>query len=494
MKGSFVPEKNHSHFKESLNRFHEILADADRREILSIQDTPLPTGIRLNSLKVHPKKAIIDLAARYDWQIIPVPFCDRAWAIKKAGASPGTSIEHRMGHFYLQDLASMVPGQLFDFDQAPARPLILDMAASPGGKTTHLIDRCGDQGFVIANDASKGRIPALRSVLSTWGGVNQIITQYPGESFGAWYPETFDIVLLDSPCSMENLRPTANHPLRETTTTERDRLQERQIQLLSSGLMALKIGGQLVYATCSLAPEEDEAVLDRILKAFPNALRVENASDKLSISAPALHSFNHETYHPDVTRALRLWPHQTGMSGFFCALVTKINAIPSRNQLPPSRDFTKTDLLPLKRETEQHIKNTLHANYGLNLEEILERFHLSLNIRYDQIFLIPKMYLEDFSTLPYEYIGMPLGQWDGKILEPSHEFISRFGRHFTTGKIEIPEENIEQWITGRDIRYPDTDLVLKSKFLLVTDESGRNLGLGKLLPKRLRNMLPRSSR
>ena len=101
----------------------------------------------------------------------------------------------------------MMPVELFNFDDVK-NPLILDMAASPGGKTTHLVSRSADQGLVIANDSSRDRITALRLVMQSWGAVNIAATQYPGEKYGAWFPETFDRVLLDAPCSMQGLRDT----------------------------------------------------------------------------------------------------------------------------------------------------------------------------------------------------------------------------------------------------------------------------------------------
>ena len=212
----------------------------------------------------------------------------------------------------------------------------------PGGKTTHLIDRTGDEGFIIANDGSKGRIAALRAVLSNWGGANITITNYPGESFGSWFPETFDRVLLDAPCSMENLRPTENRPLRETTMDERLRLQERQVQLLISGLTSLKVGGQMVYATCSLAPEEDEMVVNSVLAQFPDSLKIEDVSHHFQFHTPGITSFGSERFHPSLKQALRLWPHLTGMSGFFTVLITKTGSMESTNQNPPARDFTRT--------------------------------------------------------------------------------------------------------------------------------------------------------
>ena len=116
--------------------------------------------------------------------------------------------EHRLGFYYIQDAASMLPAELFDLSGTSA-PLILDLAASPGGKTTHITARTGDRGLVIANDSSPDRITALRIVLSTWGSINNAITHFPGEKFGTWFPETFDYVLLDAPCSMQGIRTTA---------------------------------------------------------------------------------------------------------------------------------------------------------------------------------------------------------------------------------------------------------------------------------------------
>lgn len=318
------------------------------------------------------------------------------------------------------------------------------------------------------------------------------MTQYPGESLGGWFPETFDRVLLDAPCSMENLRPTVNHPLRDTTIDERLRLSERQLALLVSGLQSLKPGGLLVYATCSLAPEEDEAVLNALLDRFPRALSVRDVSDQLPFKTPGLTQFNGQPYHASLANALRLWPHLTGMSGFFTALIEKQASIPTPEcEKLPTRDFSRTGLVRLDDETAKQLKIVISENYGLDLKAILNEYNLCLYERLDLIHLIPQRYLDHFRHLPYEWIGMPLGRLLADDFQPSPEFINRFGHHFKRGIIEIIGENVPQWIAGRDIRYPETDLSPEGQYLLVTDPAGRNLGLGKLLPKRLRNMLPR---
>lgn len=478
-----------SKLRPSLERFSDILSENDIEQILAIQEQPLPVGIRINPLKSNPAEAIAALSARYGWQVTPIPFCENGWLIHSSEKSPGTTIEHKMGQYYLQDAASMVPVSLFDMDLP--QPLVLDMAASPGGKTTHLIDRTGDKGFILANDGSKGRISALRAVLSNWGGANIAIINYPGESFGAWFPETFDQVLLDAPCSMENLRPTENRPLRETTIDERLRLHDRQLDLLISGLTSLKVGGQMVYATCSLAPEEDEMVVIAVLDQFPDAIQIEDVSQRFQFHTPGITAFGSERFHPSLAHALRLWPHLTGMSGFFTVLITKTDAMPTTRQAPPARDLSRTGLSPLTAEDVKALEDEITKSFGLSLSAVLDDFNLQLFQRSQQYFLIPAAYLARFQDLPYEYIGMSLGKWVSDRFEPSAEFISRFGWQFTKGIITISTEQIDQWIAGRDIRNPQVQEPAQGQYVLVKDSDGRNLGLGKLLPKRLRNMLPR---
>ena len=137
------------------------------------------------------------------------------------------------------------------------------------------------------------------------------------------------------------------------------------------------------------------------------------------------------------------------------------------------------------------MEKELIETFGFSLKSLLKDSDLQLLARNQQVFLIPAAYLAHFRQLPYEYIGMPLGKWINDRFEPSADFISRFGWQFTQGFITISAEQIDQWVAGRDIRNPQVDDAPEGQYVLVKDPDGRNLGLGKLLPKRLRNMLPR---
>ena len=128
-----------------LARYRGLLGEAEFAKMLAALAQPLPQALRANPLKVDPQQAMADWCERYGWQVQPVPFCLTGWQILAADIPPSTTIEFHLGQYYIQDAASMLPAELFDFSGLEA-PLILDLAAAPGGKTTHLISRSGDRG------------------------------------------------------------------------------------------------------------------------------------------------------------------------------------------------------------------------------------------------------------------------------------------------------------------------------------------------------------
>ena len=452
-----------------------------------IEQPPMP-AIRANLLKVDPITAMPVWKHLYGWETLEIPYYPHAWQITHANVSISQTIEHRMGEYYIQDAASMLPVALFDTSHQPGQ-LILDMAASPGGKTTQLIDLTDDKSFILANDASASRLQALRVILQNWGATNFAATGFSGEILGNWFPETFDMILLDAPCSMENLRPSSSHPARATTDNERQRLATRQINMLISAFKALKPGGQLVYATCTLAPEEDEAVLDALITAYPAQVGIEDVSH-LGLNAPGLAAFADQVFHPGVHRALRLWPHISGTSGFFAAKIRKNSSLVTQYEPPPTRPFSATGLNPLPDHQLNALCTYFEEAYGFSLEHLIDSHNLAVFYRTGSVVLIPQVYLSHFQTLPYHTLGMVLGKQAPKGFIPSHEFISRFGYEFRTGFLTIPQEYIQEWIAGRDIRGYKVSGIKNGSVVVVKDLLGRNLGSGKVLANRIRNLLP----
>lgn len=474
--------------EQALSRYQPYLSAEDYARLKLSAEQPAATAIRVNLLKSkHPQADLAHWAWEYGWQVSPLPFSESSEQINAYQTSPTQTIEHRLGYYYIQDGASILPVSLFD-SQKPAK-LTLDMAASPGGKTTQLVDLTLDQGFVFANDSSASRLPALKIILQQWGAVNAGIFNFAGEKIGFWFPEKFDRVLLDAPCSMESLRTSPSRQFREITADERNRLASRQLDLLISAVSAAKPGGEIVYSTCSLAPEEDEMVLDQFLRHFPGLVQVDSTAAK-KYGTLALSAFGDEHFLPEVSGALRIWPFSFNTNGFFAAKLIKLTSMPQNPLRKPSREFAATGFTRCDFAERSQVKAMLQNWYGVKLDKISELQHLGLFKKLNNLYLLPEAYLQNFSTLPYYALGLPLGRLFSGELEVTAEFIGRYGSEFSQGFLVLTSEQVKPWLNGLDLRDPKNIAPAGSNVLAIRDQEGHNLGAGKIIPGRLRNLLP----
>jgi 16S rRNA (cytosine1407-C5)-methyltransferase len=474
---------------QALERYKAYLTEDEYQALLSESDQIAPSAVRLNLLKAQKTapKRLSELADKYRWQTESLAFSEDSFQVYDSQTSPSQTLEFLLGQYYIQDAASILPVSLFSKSEKPL--LKLDMAASPGGKTTQMIDASLDRDFVIANDSSASRLSALRTVLQTWGATNYAITNYAGERWGDWFPETFDQILLDAPCSMQSLRASSTHPHRPITDDERGRLASRQTALLISAGKALKVGGELVYSTCTLAPEEDEAVLSALLETYPNCFEVDQQfAQKYAIRG--LTEFENQSFHPDVIHSLRIWPFVFQTNGFFAVKINKVKSLSSETSPAPFREFRLTGYSHISQNLVNDIQSFFEDVYGINFNAILEAHSLIAMRKEDLIQLIPQAYLENFSTLPYNAVGMPLGKFIKDKLELSPEFVLRFGPQFQKNVWEMPNELIGQWLKGYDIRGIEPANIQLGTVIALRDAEGNNIGPAKASKGRLRNLLP----
>jgi 16S rRNA (cytosine1407-C5)-methyltransferase len=410
------------------------------------------------------------------------------WQVTRATTSPSQTLEHLMSAFYIQEASSMLPPELFDYDSGKPE-LVLDLAASPGGKTTHLVDKMGDRGLVIANDASRSRIQALRLALERWGAINVAVTCQPGEFFGAWFPGKFDKVLIDAPCSMEGLRTAESHPMRPVAGRERDSLANRQVRLLGSALRAVRVGGQVVYSTCTLAPEEDEAVLLAIKQRFGAA--VEIVEPRLTVNAPGL-DLPGTTQYPEITRALRLWPHLYNTAGFFTALICKKDALDGETiSRPPQRSWERQGWVGLKSSVVKDLSTAFSDQFGFDLSSVVRQLGFSFWKRDERIQALPELYLEHFRDFPVAACGLEVGSLINGTLHPSHEWAARFASLFRSGTRIVPDDQLALWLRGSDVHIATPAEYHQGRVVCLFTEGGQFAGRGKILAGRIKNLLPR---
>ncbi|MCK5043869.1 RsmB/NOP family class I SAM-dependent RNA methyltransferase [Candidatus Pacearchaeota archaeon] len=282
-------------------------------------------SLRVNTLKI----SVDELKKRFKekaWKI-KQPFKDYPEImIVESDLKPGElgrALEHLLGYYYIQELASMLP--IIALQPKP-NETFLDLCSAPGSKTTQAASKMKNTGTIIANEVSFKRIKILASNLEKCGAINTIIIKKEGLAFCERMKKQgfqFDKILVDAPCSGEGtLRSTPKTFLMWNIKTV-DRLSRLQKNLVASAWEILKPGGTLVYSTCTHAPEEDEEVVDFILKKFKGNIKIEKISLPI-IPKQGIVKWGDKEYLGEVKHSCRIYPQDNNTEGFFVAKFKKL--------------------------------------------------------------------------------------------------------------------------------------------------------------------------
>ncbi|MBI4142047.1 RsmB/NOP family class I SAM-dependent RNA methyltransferase, partial [Candidatus Woesearchaeota archaeon] len=253
-----IPECEKIEFKEKfIHRYSQL---TDWNEFKKYSCSFLRKSIRVNTLKI----SIAELKKRLekDWILEQIPWCPEGFWIshKKDRLDVGNTIEHVLGYYYVQEAASMIPPIVLNPKQ---NEIVLDMCAAPGSKTSQIAQYMNNEGVLVANDVKGLRLAPLGINIQRMGITNCIITLMKGEGFKELL---FDKILLDAPCSGTG---TIRKSLKTINIWNPDmvkRISTQQKRLITTAWKVLKSGERLVYSTCSLEPEENEAMIDFLLK------------------------------------------------------------------------------------------------------------------------------------------------------------------------------------------------------------------------------------
>ncbi len=285
--------------------------DSDEFYIYSAK--PLRQSFRVNTLKARVEDVVERLSENFELE--PVPWCPEGFWVK-GGGKVSTTMEHALGLIFIQEAASMLPPVALDVEPGMR---VLDMAASPGGKSTHIAQYMRNLGCLIANDVRIDRARILASNLQRCGVLIAKVTLRDGRSF-ARYEETFDRVLLDAPCSNAGMVRKNYKYLKVWGHRRPRRYSKLQKELITAAYKALKPGGVLVYSTCTLDPVENEEVVDHLL----TTTDAEVEDPGLPVRRhPAFLEFEDRSYTSEVRKCLRLHPQDNDTEGFFVAKVVK---------------------------------------------------------------------------------------------------------------------------------------------------------------------------
>ncbi|HEX7042233.1 MAG TPA: RsmB/NOP family class I SAM-dependent RNA methyltransferase [Patescibacteria group bacterium] len=310
------PEK----FLEKLPNFTN---DATKDQILNAFCHRNPPTFRANTLKISPEELQKNLQ-EIGIETERVSWYKDAFILKNVPQKVLTDTQfYKDGYFYVQSLSSMIPPLVLD-PQPNER--ILDLTAAPGSKTTQIAALMQNTGEVVANDKSRIRMYKLEANLKIQGVTNVKTSFIPGEVIWKRYPEYFDKTLVDVPCSMEGRFWTEDpKSYKDWTPGKVKMLSEMQKWLIRSAVSSTIPGGTIVYSTCTLSPEENEGVIDWILKKEKDAIEIEEIKIPGLNLSPGITKFGNKIYDLRLSKAARIFPSST-MEGFFVAKIRKIHS------------------------------------------------------------------------------------------------------------------------------------------------------------------------
>jgi len=235
----------------------------------------------------------------------------------------GRALEHLLGYYYIQELASMLPIIALSPKQ---NELVLDLCSSPGSKTTQVASKMQNTGTIIANEVSLGRIKILAANLERCGVTNTIVTKKEGASLCNKFKKMdiqFDKILVDAPCSGEGTLRSTHKTYAMWNIKTVKALPRIQTNLFESALEILKPNGTLIYSTCTHSPEENEGVLDYILKKYKGKIKVEKIQLPIK-PRPGITAWQNKEYQEEVKLSCRVYPQDNNTEGFFLVKIRRI--------------------------------------------------------------------------------------------------------------------------------------------------------------------------
>lgn len=456
--------------KPFLDKYQKILNKKDFELFIKYCEKPLRKSIRVNTLKIGVKEFKLK-AKKENWQLEQIPWCKEWFWIDRIDRSIPLwkSYLHIGWYFYIQEASSMIPPEILR-----PKPLekILDISASPWSKTTQMAALMQNKWMIIANEIELKRLKTMKSNLDRLWVCNCLITQKDWMTFSQYFPNYFDKVLVDAPCTGEGTirkDPKALNNWSEKAVTKLSKLQER---LIIESFHSLKVWWELVYSTCTLSPEEDEYVIKNLLEKF------KDESEIIPIKEKWITDKKNKFW---LDWALRVWPQDFNTEWFFVAKIKKTKT---------TRSDYYSDIKPWNRKSPFKIikKNTANPLYSM----ILNKRDNIDNIwkKWEEIWLRPKGSEEILSkiwcTNSWVIICTISKKWE---IDFNHEWALVLSKLLKLDSYNLNKNQLEQYIKWFDLDYLQSKNS-KLEYLVMT-YNWLSIWLWKALSWKIKNKLPR---
>jgi NOL1/NOP2/sun family putative RNA methylase len=275
----------------------------------SYKQVKLKQAIRINTMNTG-KDNIVSRLESLGIALEKIPFLEDGFWIRKSKFSVGATAEYLLGLYSIQEAAAQIPATLFTEIE---NKIVLDACASPGGKTVQLANIMKNSGIIVALELKQRKMFPLVNQLERSRVTNTVVYNMDAKE-ASKLNMRFDCVLLDVPCSGNPI--TDRDWFNKRTNQDVHRNARRQRQILTEAAKVTKVGGEIVYATCSMEPEENELNIDWAIGALNVKVEEINCHGKRGLT----NIFGKEL-DSQIEKCKRIWPEQT--QGFFVCKLSK---------------------------------------------------------------------------------------------------------------------------------------------------------------------------
>jgi NOL1/NOP2/sun family putative RNA methylase len=443
--------------QEFLERMQSLLGDG-YNEFLRSYELPPVRAFRVNTDKISLK----DFEQINIFGNEKIPYVENGYYLDfdKVGNHP----YHHAGLIYVQEPAAMAPAECIDVNPDWT---VLDMCAAPGGKSTQLKNKLGQKGILVSNEIIPSRCKILTGNVERLGLNNTVTTCMDTAKLAKTFPKTFDLIMLDAPCSGEGMFRKDDTAIAEWSIDNVKMCAARQAEILENAVKLLKNGGYIIYATCTFSLEENEMTVDSFLQNHPE-FEIVPVNEKVT-SSTAEGIFFDGCKEKNINFARRFYPHISKGEGQFMAVLHNTES---------EINFNKFNI------KEPKIENTVFEF----LDDCLLEYNKE-NVRLynkNPVYFTPDFNVNDGTAFS---CGITIGEIKKNYILPHHQFFMSLGKYFKR-KIELPAESeeINKYLHGEEI-----EVNCPNGWAVVTVE-GCALGGVKVVNGRAKNHYPKGLR
>jgi 16S rRNA (cytosine1407-C5)-methyltransferase len=398
--------------------------------------------LRVNQLKISKEELSNLLLKNYGIKTEELPSLPHSLKVVQGKELVSKSIEHIIGLFYIQGLSSMIPPLVLDPKE---NEIVLDLCSAPGSKTTELGEMMNNRGTLVANEIQIDRVKMLVYNIERMNLVNAGVLHSKGEFLSKVYSDHFDKILVDAPCSGLGIIQKKGEVSNWWSLERAQRLGDLQMRLLIAAIKMAKPGGEIVYSTCTMTVEENEMIINTVLKKYP----VEIMEINLPIdSHEAITSYNGLEFNPEIRKGKRILPWEADSDGFFIIKLKKVGT----TSPPDSIDLKKRDTKLLtfnKMEINKHLLNVI-AEFGIPAVELNKYKYI---IKGNDIFFVNDSW-DDKSPGLFERIGTRFGSIDKNGMTNLHTQAAQIFQQFIDKRIFTIEDSndLKKYLEGGTIK------------------------------------------